>query len=385
MTQAPTIEEKYQEKIKYLEEKVKFLENENLLLKQNINSLSEIKELLKEKIKNLEENTKYPPKVNQINKPNIANNSLSPPLISERETIHFMTKNHSNYIYCIAILNNKRLVSGGYDSRIIVYDKNYTHPDLEINEHSAAVTSLVVSSNGNLISSSCDKTLKIFKIEENCTKDKIFLNYYVLQTINTTHSNNIIHVRELSTKRLVSCSLDIQLNFYSPQNNIYSLESTIDVSKPVYNILEIPNYQLCVSLADELKLFDLSQRKFIKEIKDIASYADWVNDSLCLLNQNYLSICGNNYIYIVDLVQFKLLNKIDTKSNNICLYYWDNKLIVGTSNGMIQEYKVNEMNLSKVSFKEKCHQNHIWQILKDENGNLISCGHDNFIKIWNKI
>jgi WD40 repeat protein len=296
-----------------------------------------------------------------------------------------MSKNHSNYIYCITILNNKRLVSGGYDSKIIVYDKNYTHPELEINEHGAAVTSLIVSSNGNLISSSCDKTLKIFKIEENSDKTRIFLNYFVLQTINTTHTNNIIHVRELSTKRLVSCSLDTQLNFYSPQNNNYSLESTIDVSKSVYNILEVPNYQLCVAFADELKLFDLSKRKFIKELKDIGSYTDWVNDNLCLLKQNYLSICGNNYIYIVDLVQFKLINKVETKSNNICLCYWDNKLIIGTNNGMIQEYKVNDMNLSKISFKEKCHQNHIWQILKDEEGNIISCSHDNYIKVWNKI
>ena len=53
-------------------------------------------------------------------------------LISEREPIHFISKNHSNYIYCIAILNsvnNNRLISGGYDSKIIVYDKNYTHPE----------------------------------------------------------------------------------------------------------------------------------------------------------------------------------------------------------------------------------------------------------------
>ena len=376
MTQAPTIEEKYLEKIKYLEEKIKFFENENQLQKQII-------ELLKEKIKNLEANNfTSKDKDNQVN---ITKNFLSPPLISEREPIHFMTKNHSDHIYCIAILNNKRLVSGGYDSKIIVYDKNYTHPELEINEHGAAVTSLIVSSNGNLISSSCDKTLKIFKIEENSDKTRIFLNYFVLQTINTTHINNIIHVRELSTKRLVSCSLDTQLNFYSPQNNNYSLESTIDVSKSVYNILEVPNYQLCVAFADELKLFDLSKRKFIKELKDIGSYTDWVNDNLCLLNQNYLSICGNNYIYIVDLVQFKLINKVETKSNNICLYYWDNKLIIGTNNGMIQEYKVNDMNLSKISFKEKCHQNHIWQILKDEEGNIISCSHDNYIKVWNKI
>ena len=51
---------------------------------------------------------------------------------------------------------------------------------------------------------------------------------------------------------------------------------------------------------------------------------------------------------------------------------------------MIQEYKVDGMNLSKISFKEKCHQNAaIWQLLIDDEGNLISCSHDNYIKIWN--
>lgn len=67
MAQAPTIEEKYLEKVKYLEEKVKFLENENQLQKQNIKSLNEIIEVLKEKIKNLEGNNKYPSKDNKVN------------------------------------------------------------------------------------------------------------------------------------------------------------------------------------------------------------------------------------------------------------------------------------------------------------------------------
>jgi chromosome partitioning protein len=43
-----------------------------------------------------------------------------------------MTKHHDNSIYCIVLLKNKRLVSGGNDSKIIVYDKNYINPDLEI-------------------------------------------------------------------------------------------------------------------------------------------------------------------------------------------------------------------------------------------------------------
>ena len=111
----------------------------------------------------------------------------------------------------------------------------------------------------------------------------------------------------------------------------------------------------------------------------------FINNTLCLFGQNYLAACGNSFIYVVDLVQFKLLNKINTNSNNIAICYWNNKLVIGTNDGMIQEYKVNDMNLSKISFKEKCHQNQIWQIIIDEDGNLISCGTDNYIKVWNKI
>ena len=376
MNQVPTMEENLKEKIRYLEEKNKFLENENKLQKDYIISLNNQIELLEEKLQNYEQKPDPVNKNNQIT-------TLNSKFISEREPIHFMSKHHSNYIYSIAILKNKRLVSGGYDAKIIVYDKNFTHPDLEINEHSSAVSSLVVASNGNLISSSCDKTLKIFKIEENNNKSGSNLNYYLLQTINTTHSNNIIHVRELSSNKLVSCSTDTQLNFYVPQNNNYSLEITIDVPKSVYDFLEVLNDQLVVSFADSLQLFSIKNRKFIKELKEISCYTDWVNNCLCLIKQNYLAVCGNSYLYVVDLIQFKLLNKINTNSSNISLCFWNNRLFVGTNNGMIQEYKVDDMNLSKISFKEKCHQNYIWQILIDNEGNLISCSHDNYIKIWN--
>ena len=385
MEQAPSAEIKYLDDIKYLKEKIKYLENENELQRQYIKSLNAQIELMKEKISNLESHN-----INSFPKNHINKKEFSTPLnldinISEREPIHFMAKHHANYIYCITLLKNKRLVSGGYDSKIIVYDKNYTNPELEIKEHSESVTSLIVASNGNLISSSCDKTLKVFKIEENNNIDKVGLNYYVMQTINTTHENNIIHVRELSSNKLVSCSLDTKLNFYIPQNNNYSLEITINTPKSVYNFLEVLNAHLVIAFNDELKLFDLRQRKFIKELKEINCYADWVNDNLCLLNNNYLVVCGNGYLYVVDLIQFKLLNKVNTNSNNISLLYCNNKLIVGTNDGMIQEFKVNESYLSKISVKEKCHLNNIWQIIKDEEGNLISCGHDNYIKVWNKI
>ena len=271
----PSLEKHYLEKIKFLEEKNKFLENENQLQKLYIKSLNDQIELLKEKIQTMDNNnlkqnnTKTP--YNSI----IANKSLTTsPLsleffISEAEPTHILTKNHTDQIYCIAILNNKRIVSGGQDSKIIIYDKNYTRAELEIVEHSGAVSSLIVSSNGDLISSSCDKTLKIFRIEEINNKDIISLKYYLMQTINTTHTNHIVHVREIYSNMLVSCSYDHQINFYCPQNNIYLLENSLNVSKNVYNILEVLDHKLVVALPDELKLYDLKKRVFIKELNDV--------------------------------------------------------------------------------------------------------------------
>lgn len=384
----PSLEKHYLEKIKFLEEKNKFLENENQLQKLYIKSLNDQIELLKEKIQTMDNNNLKQNNTKTPYNSNIANKSLTTSLlsleffISEAEPTHILTKNHTDQIYCIAILNNKRIASGGQDSKIIIYDKNYTRAELEIVEHTGAISSLIVSSNGDLISSSCDKTLKIFRIEEINNKDIISLKYYLIQTINTTHTNHIIHVREIYSNMLVSCSLDHQINFYCPQNNIYLLENNLNVSKNVYNILEVLDHKLVVALPDELKLYDLKKRVFIKELNDIKCYGDWVNDNLCLLKNNYLAVCGNSFIYIVDLIQFKFMNKVNTNTKNICLLFWDNILITGSHNGIIQEFIVNDFNLIKSSFKEKCHQNHIWQILKDEKGNIISCGADRYIKIW---
>lgn len=67
MNQAPTLEQNYQEKIKNLEEKIIFYENENKLQKEYIQSLKEQIELLKEKITNLEKNNNNSFPKSQIN------------------------------------------------------------------------------------------------------------------------------------------------------------------------------------------------------------------------------------------------------------------------------------------------------------------------------
>ena len=166
MESPPTsIDKNNLEKIKDLEERNKYLENENQLQKQLIKSLNDQIELLKEKIQNMEKNdlkpnnnTNVPQKSNVTNNSSSTPASLSPEFRISETFPHILSKYHLNKIFCIAILKNQRLVSGGCDGKIIIYDKNYSKAELEIVEHKGAITSLVVSSTGDLISSSCDVT-----------------------------------------------------------------------------------------------------------------------------------------------------------------------------------------------------------------------------------
>ena len=72
-------------------------------------------------------------------------------------------------------------------------------PDLTIKEHKNGVTCLLQLNSGELASCSYDKTIKIYKINEN--------KYKVIQTLQE-HIKSVTKLIELKNKQLVSCSLD---------------------------------------------------------------------------------------------------------------------------------------------------------------------------------
>ena len=74
---------------------------------------------LNKKIKLLEEQLKD--KTNNLN--NIDNFN-----ISLKNTIHILNY-HENWVFCLSILNDGRLISGSYDNSIIIYNKATYQPD----------------------------------------------------------------------------------------------------------------------------------------------------------------------------------------------------------------------------------------------------------------
>lgn len=63
-------------------------------------------------------------------------------------------------------MKDGRLVSGGRDYIIIIYNKNTYLPDLVIKEHNGAICCICQLSSGILASCSEDNTIKLFNIEK---------------------------------------------------------------------------------------------------------------------------------------------------------------------------------------------------------------------------
>ena len=78
--------------------------------------------------------------------------------ISFKNPIHTLNY-HKDWIFCLSILNDGRLISGSADNSIIIYNKTKYQPDLIINEHKASVTCIIQLSSRILAACSFDKTI----------------------------------------------------------------------------------------------------------------------------------------------------------------------------------------------------------------------------------
>ena len=124
--------------------------------------------------------------------------------IEKKNPIYKLT-NHTDWIFCLCVLNDGRLVSGSRDSSIIIYNKTKYQPDLIIKEHKASIYCIIQLSSEILSYCSFDKTIKLFNIKE--------MKYEILQTLNH-HNNTVCKIIELKNKNLVSCSKDSSIIFY---------------------------------------------------------------------------------------------------------------------------------------------------------------------------
>ena len=289
---------------------------------------------------------------------------------------------YSDYIFCLTTLIDNRIASGCKDGVINIYKANYDL-DFQIREHSGRVFYLFTHSNGNLISCSYDKTIKIFSFLEDDN------NYKCIQTI-SNHKSAVFKVIEIPEEKILSISADKTIKIFNKENNDeFTYEKTIkcnEISEDVVLCLE--REIATASHSQSIHFFNYEfaeEENSINEIK----ITGW-NNVLKVLNEN-LFVCGFGGIYLINLNTKELVQKYEfhDKLNNFddlkfCLITnIKNKFIFGDNEGGLMSCDFND-NSKTLTFNEykKIHESWIRTLLLRKEDIFLTAGNDCKIKIW---
>ena len=359
----------FKEKNDIIDKKISYFEENQSKMVDKINELTN-------EIKNLKiENFEIKKQLNNLNQ----TKDFSLSAINLKKEVKY-----SDYIFCLATLNDNRIASGCRDGSINIYKPNYDL-DFQIKEHSGRVFYLFTHSNGNLISCSYDKTIKVFSFLDDDN------NYKCIQTI-SNHRSAVFKVIEIHEEKILSISADKTIKIFNKENNDeFTYEKTIkcnDISEDV--VLCLDKEIATASHSESIHFFnyEFAEEENNSPIMEI-KVTGW-NNVLKVLNEN-LFVCGFGGIYLInlntkDIVQkYEFSEQIDNFEDlKFCLITnFKNKFIFGDNLGGLMLCEFNEKT-KKLTYNEykKMHESWIRTLLLRKEDIFITAGNDCKMKIW---
>ena len=358
-------EEKVKETIEELKQKNKILGDE---LNEKNNQIKGLENIIKENEIN---------KMKKINKLKTLINNNKFKFENMKNTL----TNNKGDIYCLKTLYDGRLAAGDFNSNLIIYNKDTFNPDVIINNNLGILYNFTQLKNKNIACSFwSNSTLKIIKIKENN-------EYENIQIINSAHNNNINKIIELKNENLITFLNDCSFNlWYLNFVNYYEKIIKIKDSNRISDGIEIKDNEIILyalnTKPQSLVFYDLSKNKKIITLDNLKLYID----CLCRIekiNDNEVVAAGDGKVYLIDINNYLILNEINTDYCNYCILKLSNNLfLIGDKKGTISQFKIENKQLIKESFKNNSHKDAIYSmtILDDM---IISGGNcSNEIKIW---
>ena len=337
---------------------------------------------------------------------------LSPYLIiwdlNLKRKINSVLLPHTDSILCLLNISDKYVTSSGRDRKIFLYsikdivlyrDSNKVINNYEIKcNHSSDVYKLNyykdIFGNNKIISNSFDKTIKIFKMNDNFDK---MLSKIIL----TGHSSSISCVKmDLLRKEIITIDIDSVINRweYNKKYKIYTIKKSIELnivkSKKEYIddiILLYDNLNSIIKIdkTKKIKIFSLSREQFLYEYSEknekILKILDFCNfnNFICYSSNNLIKIyvCiikkidNENYEYNIKFIKDINIENINFKEEKITcfeLLTWKYKLIgIGYNTGKIVIMKIKN-NSSKNDISSNQYIIDISQNLDNKNKNKIN-------------
>ena len=196
----------------------------------------------------------------------------------------------------------------------------------KINEHSKEITKIIILKNGKLVTGGKDSQIRIWNIGEG--------ENIVLAGLLSAHDDEIIELKELSNKCLLSG--DIKGKIIIWDINKYKQNQSFSLNTNLVGIFEITFDEFFMVTDKYLGIYQNNKKSILHNFEN--------NKINCTLFINSISICGinNNYINIYQIKPFSLKKTLLINANIISIKQFTNKYFYGISS----EYTLHFFNLN---------------------------------------
>ena len=276
-------------------------------------------------------------------------------------------------VNCIIELKNKYISVGLKNGNINIYSNQNFKKVISMKEHKNKIVSIIEFKNGNLLSASLDKLIKVSQLDYNNNK------YEVLETYDK-HYEEINYVIELSSGFVISTSDSKFL--------LWTQNSTIDYTKEksgdkVRKIIELKNGKIIMNHYDYFTIWEERNSELIKfeetyYYKSNSILLNEIKDNIYIIgNKNEFKIMDGNYNCFIEIIKinFQITNCLSI-NNEILLVCYENHI-----------YKFNMKNLEELKPVKQflqIYDNQINNIIKLSNNLIAIYGDSKIIKFFDK-
>ena len=287
-------------------------------------------------------------------------------------------------VLSLKLLKDKRLAAGNYFATLNIYDLKTYKPDIIISGiFNNFISNINQLKNENLIVSS-GNFVKIIKITKNTFNiiqsliltGGIFDGSFGLGGIKVI-KDKIIELNNEDLAILIKSNNLIQL-WKKEKDKYLKYDNLIDKGKKISEIFEIkPNIILSDnSNYKHLVIWNVENKQKITILKGI-NVNDVISDNkTCFINENSIAYCGNSNLYIIEINNFYINQKIEINKEyliSICLFS-KNILFIGGNKGKLYQFEIEGKNITLKDKNDLKFEEEISSIVKlDENTFAFGC------------
>ena len=284
-------------------------------------------------------------------------------------------KGHTDYVTSLIVLSDGKIVSGSADKTIKIWNPMDKYNCIRTLEgHNSNVCSLMRLKDDKIVSGSFDRTIKIWD-----PSDQFNCIFTLLG-----HTNYINTLIKLSDGKIVSGSGDKTIRIWDPSDN-YKCITTLQGHKSIIkSLLKLSDDKIVSASGDKtIKIWDLNTNYEEKCIKTIQCHEKSINSILKLRDGNIVTASDDKLIKIWDPSdEFKCIKTLEGHENSIySLKKLNNgQIISASSDRTIKIWDPNENY--KLIITLKGHTDDIRSLLKLRGEKIASASSDRTIKIW---